>query len=143
MSKKHNPSVGHESLAKGDSSVGYISMALMASGKKVLIPLTYNSRYDLLIDEDGKYTRVQCKTGRVIQDGSILAFEVCSKNNKGERKDYIGQVDVFAIHHNKKVYLVPAGKNKVGVWLRLKKPKGSFNNEDKPIRMAKDFELGI
>lgn len=129
-------------MVKGDISVGFVAMALMKSGKTVLMPLTYNVRYDLLIDEGGSFLRVQCKTGRLVQDGTVLAFNACSTNHRGERKSYVGDIDFFGVHFDGRVFLVPVGKQQTAIWLRMLPPRGRTNSKNKSIRYARDFEVG-
>lgn len=124
---------------KGDVSVGFVLAALMKAGKFVLWPVSYNSRYDLLIEEDNKFIKVQCKTGRLARNGDVIAFNTCSTNHRGERKNYIGEVDFFGVHCNGRVFLVPTGNQKASAWLRIKEPNKLSGKS--PIRMAKDFEI--
>jgi hypothetical protein len=77
---------------------------------KLLRPLSSASRYDLLIDnEDGTFTRVQCKSG-VLRNGCVL-FRVYSVSGHDTRaKGYRGQVDAFGVYCSgtSASYLVPA-----------------------------------
>src|SRR5947209_2359950 len=42
--------------------------ALVVSGRRVLLPFGDSGRYDMVIEEeDGRFLRVQCKTGRLIR----------------------------------------------------------------------------
>lgn len=45
--------------------------ALVEAGKRILRPEGEGCPYDLVIDEDGLFFRVQCKTGR-LKKGAIL-----------------------------------------------------------------------
>ena len=116
--------------------------ALLRAGKVVLKPFGDNQRYDLVVDEDGKFIRIQCKTGRV-QKGSIV-FSTCSTNwSTKVRRDYRGQIDLFAVYSPEldKTYLVPV--DVVGLregFLRLEAAK---NGQVKGIRLAADFELKL
>ena len=69
-------------------------------------------RYDLVIDDGGRLARVQCKTSR-LREGAVR-FNTCSSyahqsNPRAANRDYIGQVDYFAVHcsETEGVYLVP------------------------------------
>ena len=80
------------------------------AGKIVLIPIGDNERYDFVIDEDGRFRRIQVKTGKV-KNGAI-EFSTAStnlENGKWVRHGYRGQIDDFAVYCPKldKVYLVP------------------------------------
>lgn len=72
----------------------------------ILIPFGDRNRYDLIVDENGKFIRVQCKTARL--DGTRFIFRTESNNwNTGKRKSYDGDIDIFAVflRENKKVYI--------------------------------------
>src|SRR5882672_4501240 len=75
----------------------------------VLKPYGDSRRYDLVIERDGRFLRVQCKTGRLIR--GAVEFPTCSSYaHRGlGRRDYRGQADVFAIYcpDNAKTYVVP------------------------------------
>ena len=58
--------------AKGARSEAAILSALVALGKAVLMPWGASQRYDFVLDEgDGRFVRVQCKTG-VLHDGQFI-----------------------------------------------------------------------
>lgn len=77
---------------------------LVQAGERVLIPFGENVRYDLVIDQDGSFIRVQCKTGR-LKDGAVR-FPTCSSTyhhpaNRGIsncHQGYTGQADVFGVY---------------------------------------------
>ncbi len=56
----------------GEISRTQIIAALTLQGKSVLAPLGDFQRYDLVIDEEGKFLRVQCKTGQ-LKNGVVRA----------------------------------------------------------------------
>lgn len=113
----------------------------------VLVPFGENQRYDLLIDDGGRFIRVQCKTGR-LRKGAVW-FSCCSHtyhhpSNNGSKPyqhDYRGMADVFGVYcpHTDAVYLVPVdevGTNSAA--LRVERPK---NPQRKKVRWASDYEL--
>lgn len=126
----------------GERSEACILAALLKAGKTVLIPFGDNQRYDLVIEEDNNFTRVQCKTGR-LKNGSV-GFPVTSRaGGIGTRKSYDGEIDVFGVYCPEldKVYIVPliAGY-KSGMHLRVSKTKIK-QRATRQIRWAKDYEL--
>ena len=128
----------------GEASVAHIMAALAAPGRQILLPFGDSKRYDLVIEEeDGRFFRIQCKTGRVHR-GS-LRFPTCSHTNVRPgtpARGYRGQVDFFGVYCPavKKVYLVPVNDVPVGeACLRLTAPE---NNQRSGIRWARDYELG-
>ena len=46
-----------------DISQAKVMAALVAVGRSILLPFGENTRYDLVIDEGGRFVRLQCKTG--------------------------------------------------------------------------------
>jgi hypothetical protein len=62
--------------AIGDRSTLAVMTALESEGFKVLLPFGENVRYDLVVDDRGRLSRVQCKTGR-LRSGAVR-FNTCS-----------------------------------------------------------------
>lgn len=116
-----------------------IAVRLLEMGKVVLRSMGEGCRYDLLIDDSGKFTRVQCKTGR-LRNGVIIFNAISQYAWKKEYRRYDGHADLFGVYCQQldKVYMVPV--EKVGTrrgWLRVQPPK---NNQLTGL-MAKDFEF--
>jgi hypothetical protein len=112
----------------------------------VLLPFGENTRYDLAVERDGVFERVQCKTGR-LEKGAIY-FRTASSyyhhpNPKMPAKHYRGQVDCFAVYCKETggVYLVPIDVLPTNHWaaLRVDPPR---NNQNRRIRFAADYEIG-
>lgn len=126
----------------GDISVAQIVAKLIKAGKNVLAPvLSDNQRYDLVVESDGRFERLQCKTGR-LKDGAV-SFPTCSSSvhRGGERKYYTGQIETFAVYcpENDEVYMVPIEVTPKGYCsIRTEKPK---NNQTKGIRWADEFKI--
>jgi len=76
---------------------------------RVLRPISSASRYDLVIDhDDGRFTRVQCKTG-ILRHGCVV-FRLYSISGHDTRsKAYSGQIDAFGVYcpQTDRCYLVP------------------------------------
>lgn len=81
----------------------------MLRGLKILRPLSSATRYDLLIDhDDGRFTRVQCKTG-ILRHGCVQ-FRLYSVSGHDTRaRGYSGQADAFGVYcpQTHRSYLVP------------------------------------
>jgi hypothetical protein len=141
------PKQNHKAI--GEQSEAIIMAKLLEAGYSVLMPFGDNRRYDLVIeDADGKFWRIQCKTGWLENEGDYIQFATAStyyhtragRTDHG-RRDYRGQIDYFAVycHENKEVYLIPvdhAGVSQMN--LRLVPTK---NNQEKNVRWAKDYVL--
>ena len=93
--------------AIGERSEAVIIAKLLLNGEIVLEPFGDNQRYDLVIDREGQFLRIQCKTGR-IKNGAII-FQCSSNAGGGPKRNYRGQIDLFAVYcpDNDNVYLVP------------------------------------
>jgi hypothetical protein len=121
-----------------------IAAALVLQGKEVLVPLGDFLRYDLVIDEGGRFLRVQCKTGRLVK-GAIV-FHPCSIDSRSKqggciRKSYHGEVELFGVYcpELKKCYLVPVEDATMAVCsLRVEPPK---NGQKTRIRWATSYEV--
>jgi hypothetical protein len=115
-----------------------ILAALVSRGLNVLVPFGQGLPYDLVVEKDGKFQRVQCKTG-ALRSG-VVQFNTSSDDHD----NYEGLVDVFAVFcpQNEKVYWVPIGAagKQTGMYLRIDPPK---NGQTRNIRYAKEFELGV
>ena len=129
----------------GDISESAIITRFLQLGYVVLTPYGGNQRYDLVIeDAEGKFWRIQCKTGRIDEDSTAIRFNTAIRNVTGKNRqlrNYRGQCDYFAVYNERlnKVYLIPVDQvGTSGAVLRLAPRK---NNQDKNILWAKDYEL--
>lgn len=132
----------------GDITQAMVLARLIEVGHEVLVPFGENQRYDLVIDHGDRFTRVQCKTGRLLK--GAVSFHTCSNvlhnpsARRGERpyqRDYRGQADVFGVYCSatRDVYLVPVDQAGLrSAQLRITEPK---NNQIARIRWAKDYVL--
>ncbi|MBA3787079.1 MAG: hypothetical protein H0X21_00095 [Actinobacteria bacterium] len=98
--------------AIGDRSTLAIMAAFDLAGYIVSVPFGENTRYDLVVDDGGCLSRVQCKTGR-LREGAVR-FNTCSvyahhPNPKVHSRHYRDEVDSFAVYcpENGAVYLIP------------------------------------
>ena len=124
----------------GERSEGMVLAALLRAGKVVLQPFGDNQRYDLVVDEDGRFIRVQCKTARWTGPGA-LTFDTCSsQSHRGKGKqDYRGQADVFGVYAPDldEVYIVPV--DDVGVTAATLRTENPKNGQTKKVRFASDY----
>ncbi len=127
----------------GTTTEGVILAALLKAGKTVLIPFGNQQDYDLVMEENGCFFRIQCKTGRLKQ--GTVQFNLYTMAQQGTakhtRKCYGDKVDFYGVYcpANQKTYLVPreAVSQALGI-LRVDPPA---NNQVKNIRWAVDFEI--
>lgn len=127
--------------AKGDLTEAVVLAELLKAGKCVLLPFGDNQRYDLVIDDNGKFIRVQCKTGRVVN--GVLRFSTASVHwHRGKpQRGYKDQADVFGVYCPQlgTTYLIPvADMPKTDGYLRLSPAK---NNQQQGIKLASGYLL--
>src|SRR5262249_20396735 len=114
--------------------------------KYIYLPFGDSKRSDLLFEEeDGRFFRVQCKTGR-LRNGAV-SFYPCSVDSRSQPgkclpKRYNGEVDFFGVccPDNKKTYLVPI--EDAGGYQRLLRVEPPRSKQQKNIRWAKVYEIG-
>lgn len=124
----------------GDVSEAKILAALLAKGFVVLTPFGDNQRYDLVIERDGVFQRVQCKTGR-IRNGAVITHLTSVSSNGQNVRTYSGQVEYFAVYcpeNDKSYFISSVGINKF-VSFRIDPTQPGINNNR--TRWAKDFEI--
>ena len=133
----NNPSL---SVVKGDITTAQVMSHLLVRGYIVLQPWGVSHRYDLVIDDNGKFSRVQCKTGRI--DDGVIVFNSSNTYWYGEvRKDYKGQIEYFGVCciGNNKVYLVPVDvASRTVTRLRVQPTR---NGQNKGIIWASMYEI--
>jgi hypothetical protein len=127
--------------AIGEKSEAIIMAALLRHGFVVLTPFGDNQRYDLVIDLDGVFLRVQCKTGRLSR-GAVV-FNTCSSqaHRGGGHQSYAGQVELFGVYSPDldKVFFVPVGE--VGGRQGNLRVEPAKSNQAKGTRSAAAFEF--
>src|SRR6266571_8523761 len=96
-------------LINGEIAEAAVTLALLKGGKVVLHPYGNGQRYDLVIDDNNQFHRVQVKAGWLTPDKSIIRFQSCSNNKGYARRSYHGQIEYFAVYCAEldTVYLVP------------------------------------
>ena len=127
----------------GDLSESKVLAKLIELGCNVLIPFGDNYRYDLVIEQNNNFTRIQVKTGR-LSDGSITfsTVSIHRKNKKYIRNGYKNEIDYFIIYCPEldKFYYIHVDditERNSHVW-RVFTPK---NNQLKNIIPAKIYEF--
>jgi PD-(D/E)XK endonuclease len=128
-------------LVNGEIAEVAVMLALLKKGKVVLHPHGNGQRYDLVIDEEGHFSRVQVKAGWLTSDKSVLRFNACSNNKGYSRQLYHGQIEFIAVYCSElnTVYLVPIDDVEGSdCYLRLLPTK---NNQEARIKWAKDYQI--
>ena len=117
---------------------------LVELGYPVLLPFGDNERYDFVIESSpGVFSRIQVKTGKLLEDRGVVSIPVSSsQNHRGRgRQDYHGDVDFIIAYCPQldKIYRLDiddVGKSEVA--LRVSPSQGGGSS---PIRWATEYEL--
>jgi hypothetical protein len=128
----------------GDKTALAVMLALRMSGRTVLTPFGENTRYDLVVEDEGIFARVQCKTGR------FRAGAVCYKTSssyahhpspKTRRCGYRGEIDYFGVYcaETGGVYLVPV--DDVPTTEASLRVDSALNGQGEGIRRAEAYEV--
>lgn len=126
----------------GEKSTAQIIARMLAADKVVLMPFGDNQRYDIVVDEDGKLIRVQCKTACF--KGEYFVFSTCSTNWNTKRiRGYKGEADLFLVYEpvGKEIYVFNVNKcpDKLCT-VRFGKTR---NGQSKGIRVAKEHVFQV
>jgi len=130
------------SKSVGDITQSQVMAALLKRYKKVLMPFGDNFRYDLVVEENGRFTRIQCKTGKLNRGAIVFSVASSQYHRGGKRQDYRGQVDAFGVFcpDNEKVYIIPIDDLPLAREAKLRlTPPG--NAQVKGIRWAARYEI--
>lgn len=122
----------------GNRTEAAVLAAFVAVGHLVALPFGDGAAYDLILDEDGRLSRVQCKTGRIVR--GALVFNTCSSQRTTGKTDYRGRADLFAVlSPDGRIYVIPVDDcPSTEMRLRL---GPTLNKQAKLIRWARDYEL--
>lgn len=138
-----NPYTKRNTKAIGDLSELIVAVELTRAGYLVSKPLGDSHRYDLIIDDGKKLSRVQVKTGR-LRDGSIqvACFSVHAHRAGGLAvRSYRGEIDYLAVFcpQTGEVYMVPESEI-VDSCMHLRVAP-TVNRQSRNIRWASRYKL--
>jgi hypothetical protein len=132
--------MGIETSRKGCLAEAVIVSEFIRRGCRVLKPLDAEARYDLVVEREGKFERIQCKYTQ--SDEDLVTVKCRSGNAEGDRPYQPGEIDWIAVYDNgtNTCYFVNSDmlgpKGRQYIYLRLSPPK---NGQKKGILWAKDF----
>lgn len=127
----------------GEISQLAVASALAKAGWTILMPYGDGQRYDLVIDGPDGFRKVQCKTGRLSDDGSVIAFNAQSTSAHGSvTRSYKGEVDYFGVYCPQldKTYLIPMSDDLPDTEIALR-ILPSKNNQINGCRSAAEYEV--
>lgn len=129
----------HQTHIKGLIGEIEFMLYLTKKGFNILKPLNQNSRYDMVIEDGGKFNRIQIKY--LTPHNGMLRVEI-NRPKRNSLRYTLKDIDSIGVFdsQNKKFYLIPINKIKVksDFWLRLSAPR---NGQKKNITYAADFEI--
>jgi hypothetical protein len=127
---------------KGTITELVIATEALKAGVGVLRPMAEGGRYDLVFEIDGRFVRVQCKTGTLNRDVITASTRTCRHTPHGYvRTTYdSSEVDAIAIYcpDNGGCYLVPLAdvRGRGNLHLRLAPAR---NNQEFAITYAAPY----
>jgi hypothetical protein len=136
------PTPSRHPVDVGTRTEATILSELVRRGYQVLLPFGQNQRYDLVLDIEGSFMRVQCKTGR-LRNGCVIfsTKSVRSNSRRAVVRDYAGDVELFMVHCSETdgIYAIPIDEaTRTEGTLRI---DPTSNGQDKRVRWARDYEL--
>lgn len=132
MEQRNTSHIGNVCQAK-------VLSALIEANERVLLPFGDGCYYDLLLDREGTFHRVQCKSGR-LRRGAVR-FKTSTVLRNGKHRAYGRTVEYFGVYCSDigKSYLVPiavCGTSETS--LRVERAR---NNAVKGQNVAEKFEI--
>lgn len=120
-----------------------VANSFLELGYQVCQPLVSDSRYDFIVDINGKLLKIQVKTSSLAEDGSYFEFATSTShtNSKGTvNHSYTEEeIDYFATMYNNECYLIRV--NECGGRAQRLRLKPTKNNQVVGIKFAKDYKL--
>lgn len=119
-------------------------LAFLKLGYNVLQPYGDCERYDFVVEINGKFYKMQCKTASTDDDGNTFKFSCRSShkvNGKCVNTHYSSNdCDYFCTFWDGKCYIIPQSICSHSKRLRVIPPE---NNQLNGILFAKDYELEV
>jgi hypothetical protein len=108
------------------------------------MPVGESARYDLVIDKEGKFSRVQVKTGR-LRNGVILfnAYSSHYHRKSSSCKPYTDEIDFFGVYcpELSSVYLIPiAATARLSGTMRVHPTR---NGQSSQVRWAQPYLISV
>jgi len=92
-----------DKILKGDLSKAFVIAKLLKEGYKLLEPVTENSRYDLVVDLNGQFARIQIKTiyyKNDLQVYEMVCYSTTRRNKIHVKTKYTPEEVDFIIGYN-------------------------------------------
>jgi len=133
-----------EPQKRGQAAEAIVKSEFVSRGVSVLVPAYDNEPYDIVIELEGDFHRVQIKTGFEATTDGAVRFRTRSTRTKSsgyEREGYQGSVDLFAVYAPvcDETYVIPiedAGDTQMTI-----RYEQSKNNNVKNVNWHEDYLL--
>jgi len=133
-----------EPQKRGQAAEAIVKSEFVSRGVSVLVPAYDNEPYDIVIELEGDFYRVQIKTAFEATTDGAVRFRTRSTRTKSsgyEREGYEGSVDLFAVYAPvcDETYVIPiedAGDTQMTI-----RYEQSKNNNVKNINWHEDYLL--
>jgi hypothetical protein len=125
---------------RGDVTEAAVFAALVRHGLSVLLPFCADEPYDLVDAGEGRFVRVQCKTGRERPGGTVEFNSLSTDHGRGSRS-YVGRADVVGVYCPalERVFMVPVAEaTRSKTHLRVRPAR---NGQARRVRRAEDFDV--
>lgn len=76
-------------VRKGDISVNYVVARLLEEGLDISVPISENSRYDIIVDNGRRLLKIQVKSIYWDKSNNCYCANAYSVNRKGEGNTYV------------------------------------------------------
>lgn len=130
------------SKQKGNITELECMTAVVRLGYNVLTPYGDCERYDFVIDINGKFYKIQCKTSKSDDNGASFMFSCRSNHRKDGKivhhKYTRDEIDYFITHFNGNCYMIPVEDCGGSKYLRIREPK---NAQESGIAWAENYLL--
>lgn len=102
----------NETQQKGLITELQVQLKLVQKGLDIYIPVSYDSRCDLIVNVLNKLYKIQVKTSRLTETGTGITFNTYSSrmnhtDGNFKQKYSVEEVDFFATIYKDELYLIP------------------------------------
>ena len=132
-----------DTRVKGELTELKCQLFCLEKGYIISKPILDNARYDMVVDYNGKFYRIQIKTSRwMSEEHEGFVFNCKSQHSVAGGNKIMkyspDEIDFFMTEFENEYYLIPCDKARSEMKLRLKPTK---NNQDNRAFFAKDYKF--
>lgn len=132
-----------DTRVKGELTELKCQLFCLEKGYIISKPILDNARYDMVVDYNGKFYRIQIKTSRwMSEEHEGFVFNCKSQHSVAGGNKIMkyspDEIDFFMTEFENEYYLIPCDKARSEMKLRFKPTK---NNQDNRAFFAKDYKF--